>query len=150
MTTTDPHTNRARAAGTAGPTDRERNLMTTEKPTKAEVWKIVYRELIGNAIIPVCVRMHPSDISVAIQLQDNQFEDVAAALAAFGMAPGVTYEDDGKPWLWFEGEPREFYAWGNWPGSASPLLPGWRVELYCQIRTADFPLLPAATAVKES
>jgi hypothetical protein len=121
-------------------------VSATSKPNKAEVWKTVYRELIGQALIPVGIRLHPADISVTVQLQDDQFEDVAAALAAFGLPAGTTYLNaDSTPHLWFEGEPGEFYTWGGYLNhvNSSQLLPGWEVNIYCQVRTVNFPLLPA-------
>lgn len=117
--------------------------MSIEKPNKAEVWKTIYRTLIANEINPVEVRMHPNDISVTVQLQDSEFDDVAAAMREFGLGVGAVWSmnNDG-PHLWSPGEADEFYVWGrycnySWP---SPLLPGWNVSVYCQVRTADYPL----------
>lgn len=117
--------------------------MSTEKPTRAIAWKTIYTHLIDSGIFPVEVRLHPDDISATIQLQDGAFDDVAAALYDFGLPKGEVWAMRGQdPYLWFQGQAEEFYTWGRYCNHsvASPLLPGWNVSIYCQVRTADYPL----------
>jgi hypothetical protein len=131
--------------------------MSETKPTKAEVWKTIHANLLAYDLVPVAVRLHPSDISVDIQLQDDQLDDVASALALFDLPVGEVWSmDNDGPYLWSKGAADEFYAWGRYCNSydaKSSLLPGWNVSVYCQVRTANYPLVevtaqPTAEAVQ--
>lgn len=123
--------------------------MNETKPSKAEVWKTIYANLLAYDLVPVNVRLHPDDISVDIQLQPDQFDDVASALALFDLPSGEVWSlDNDGPHLWSKGEAGEFYAWGRYSNrrAQSKLLPGWNVSIYCNARTANYPL-PAAELV---
>lgn len=126
--------------------------MTTEskttapvKPTRTQVWLILAGLLADPDNRVIGVRMHPGDISVAIEVAPDSREAVDAVIAALAMPPG--YLDDE---VFCEGEPFAFRVYGHHLGraSVSTLLPGWQVAVTCDVslsRAGAFDSLEASS-----
>lgn len=105
---------------------------TPTRITAAQVWRVLEPVIFDESAPPLNVRLHSAGISVDVELGHNDRRAADKVIEYLGLPPAYLH----LGFTWSEGEPDELKMYGHYYKSpGSPLLPGWRVQVYCHIYT---------------